>query len=122
MVASVGIIWGFSWIIVGSAAFFLGFVAGLMVVLSQIIFAIGEMIWSPTAPAVVNDFAPAHLRGRYNAISGLQWSISGIIGPAIAGTFLGYDLQIFWVVLMVLGSVIPVALFAQLRHSPVRGG
>ncbi len=121
MVASVGIIWGLSWIVVGSAALFVGAVAGLMVVLSQVIFAIGEMIWAPTAPAVVNDFAPDHLRGRYNAISGLQWNISGVISPAIAGTLLGYDLQIFWVVLMVLGSVIPVALFAQLRHSAIRG-
>ncbi len=117
MLASVGIIWGLSWIVVGSAALFVGAVAGLMVVLSQVIFAIGEMIWAPTFPTVVNDFAPDHLRGRYNAILGLQWNMAGVVGPAIAGTLLGYDLQIFWVVLMVLGSVIPVALFAQLRHK-----
>ena len=45
------------------------------------VFAFGEMIFSPVAPSLINAFAPPHLRGRYNAVGGLVWSVSGALGP-----------------------------------------
>ena len=59
------------------------------VILCQFIFAFGEMIWSPILPSVVNQLAPEHLRGRYNAAGANAWQISLIAGPTIAGTLLG---------------------------------
>ena len=31
----------------------------------------------PVGPALVNEIAPEHLRGRYNAAAGLAWGVSG---------------------------------------------
>jgi MFS family permease len=53
------------------------------------IFALGECLMSPTVPGLVNDMAPDHLRGRYNASYSLVFSIGNIIGPALAGFFIG---------------------------------
>ncbi len=50
-------------------------------------FALGETLWSPVAPALLNELAPEHLRGRYNSFQSLLWGVSGAIGPMITGLF-----------------------------------
>jgi len=117
VIASVGGIFAISWAMVGVAAFLIGAAAGLLVALSQIVFAVGEMIWSPTAPTLINELAPTHLQGRYNAIGSLQWSVSGVAGPAIAAAFFSRDLLSQWLVLTVVGSLLPVIMFVALAQS-----
>ena len=43
--------------------------ATLLVAACASVFAFGETLLQPTIPALVNDLAPDHLRGRYNALS-----------------------------------------------------
>ena len=43
----------------------------------------------PTIPALVNDLAPDHLRGRYNALSTAAFSLASIIAPVVAGWLIG---------------------------------
>ena len=112
-----GWIWATSWIFVGGASLVYGFWAGVLVATSQIIFAIGEMIWSPTSPTIANELAPDHLRGRYNAMMGMQWNVAGVIGPAIVGVMLGRNLSNQWLALMVIGSLVPIALFKSVTKS-----
>lgn len=64
--------------------------AGFAVAMS--VFAVGECIMSPTVPGLVNDLAPDHLRGRYNASYSLVFSIGNIIGPMLSGFLLGASL------------------------------
>jgi MFS family permease len=52
------------------------------------VFAIGECLFSPTLPAIVNDLAPPKLRGRYNAALGLLLTLGRMLGPALAGAAL----------------------------------
>jgi len=47
----------------------------------------------------------------------LQWGISGIAGPAIAGLMIGAHLEQLWVLAMALGVLIPMPLFAYLKRS-----
>jgi MFS family permease len=61
------------------------------VIMCQLIFALGEMICSPILPSVVNQLAPEHLRGRYNASGTNAWQISLIAGPTFADTLLGFN-------------------------------
>lgn len=56
-----------------------GFIAAM------VMFGIAETAMSPTLPAIVNDLAPDHLRGRYNGVSALGWTTGFLVGPAIAG-------------------------------------
>ena len=108
---SVSLIWALSWLFVGITPLAPLFVAGILLSISQIIFAFGEMVWSPTAPALANELSPEHLRGRANALMGMQWGISGVIGPAMVGTMLDAQLGYLWVLLMIFGALIPIQLF-----------
>jgi MFS family permease len=54
-------------------------------VLAMAIFAVGETLLAPTLPAIVNDLAIEELRGRYNGLSTLAWTVGFMIGPVIAG-------------------------------------
>jgi MFS family permease len=65
--------------------------------LNVIIITIGEMIVMPILQAVVANFAPVEMRGRYMAISGLTWLIPATIGPAAAGYILdNYNPNLVW--------------------------
>ena len=76
------------------------------VILCQFIFAFGEMIWSPILPSVVNQLAPEHLRGRYNAAGANAWQISLIAGPTIAGTLLGSGAHWYWLGGLIAGLLV----------------
>ena len=76
------------------------------VILCQFIFAFGEMIWSPILPSVVNQLAPEHLRGRYNAAGANAWQISLIAGPTIAGTLLGAGAHWYWLGGLIAGLLV----------------
>jgi MFS family permease len=52
---------------------------------AMVLFALGETLLSPAVPAIVNDIAPEHLRGRYNGGYTLAWSAGFIAGPTAAG-------------------------------------
>ena len=69
------------------------------------VFATAEMIQSPLMPAIVNDLADPHVRGRYNAAVSWSWSIGNVIGPVIGGAVLGAGLHALWIGLGILGCV-----------------
>jgi len=105
-------LWGASWGAVGLG----GFTGALVfLVLAQVIFAAGEMVWSPVMPAVVNALAPAQLRGRYNAASGASWQVGLILGPSMAGLLLGAGADKLWLLLTVAGCGVAVAMAWSLR-------
>ncbi|MEN8242527.1 MAG: MFS transporter, partial [Chloroflexota bacterium] len=63
-----------------------GFVGGFsMLALAMVIITIGEMIMIPVAQALVAQFAPEDMRGRYMAVYGIAWSIPFAAGPYFAG-------------------------------------
>ncbi len=114
MASLVGITWAISWVVLGASVLFLPIA---MLSLGQIIFAIGETIWAPVGPALVNAMAPDQLRGRYNAVMGLQWGISGMAGPALTGAILGRHLGTQWWMLMTVGTLLGAALLLLLRRE-----
>jgi MFS family permease len=87
-------------------------------------FGLGETLWAPVAPAIVNDLAPEQLRGRYNALQGMTWTVAMIIGPALAGLLLGNGLVHVWVGCTVGGTALASVLFLHLRRhlSPRQDG
>jgi MFS family permease len=56
-----------------------------MFALAMVLIALGETLVAPTIPALANDLAPDHLRGRYNGAFTLAWTTGFILGPAVAG-------------------------------------
>ena len=114
---TVGWIWAASWVVIAMTSLFSGFTAGIILAISQVIFAFGEMIWSPTAPALTNEIAPEQIRGRYNAMMGLQWNFAGVVGPLIAGFFFAQKWDIEWITLMIIGSLVGLLFFKREKIS-----
>ena len=120
-VAMAAVIWSIAWVslaisgVINSGA--LIFVIGC-----QFVFAIGEMVWSPVLPSVVNQLAPDHLRGRYNAAATNTWQIAMVAGPAVAGTLLGAKLHWFWLASLMIGLLLvaSAALRLKLPDRPIQ--
>ena len=89
------------------------------------VFATGEMIQSPLMPAIVNDLAEPHTRGRYNAAVSWAWSIGGVLGPVIGGAVLGARLHVLWIGLGVAGCIVGAVmtrLLEQVLPAQANGG
>lgn len=109
------LLWALSWVALAVGLKLPGLWPAIFAGLAMGIFALGEMVWSPVGPAIPNDLAPEHLRGRYNAVSSLNWTISGAIGPAIGGFMLNHKLVYQWIGLLILGFAISAVLAEGLR-------
>jgi MFS family permease len=112
-----GLIWAVAWAVVALAWLSPGqWPSVLCVVAGLAVFGAGETIWAPVMPALVNGLAQERLRGRYNALGGMTWTISGIVGPGLAGLLLGGAGAGWWVALCVGGSLLGAAAFLTLRR------
>lgn len=96
-------IWAVFWVVVAASAGLHPVAAGVVIALGFGLFALGEMVFSPVGPSLINAFAPPHLRGRYNAVAGQVWGVSGALGPAIAGWALGNGFGVVWALGLALG-------------------
>jgi MFS family permease len=109
--ALVALIWGGSWLILGSAGLVPpGILRALLICTCAAVFGLGETLFSPVNPAITNDLAPERLRGRYNAVTSLTWNVAFSLGPAFAGLLLGRDLPAVWVAILVGGCLVAAVL------------
>ena len=54
-------------------------------IIAMIVSTIGEMVVAPVGQALVAQFSPEDMRGRYMAMFGFTWGISFAFGPLLAG-------------------------------------
>jgi MFS family permease len=101
---------GFAGLVPGTA------VAAVLVIASMAIFAFGETLLSPIAPAITNDLAPERLRGRYNAVGSLSFQIAAITAPVSAGALIGHGFATAYVVLLVGGCAVFGVLVLRLER------
>jgi len=120
MLALCAVIWSVSWAVIATSDAVDGWVAVMLVVVGLGIFGLGETLWAPLAPAIVNDLAAEELRGRYNALQGMTWTVAMIIGPALSGLLIGNGLERLWVVCTVGGTAVAALLFLDLRRHLTR--
>jgi len=110
-------VWAGSWVLMGLSGLVPGSVAGSVLLLSSMgVFALGETLLSPVAPAVVNDLAPDHLRGRYNAVSSGVFQLAAIAGPVVAGLLLGRRLPAVFVGVLLAGCLAMVVLLRRVER------
>jgi MFS family permease len=92
----VAVFWFLFWIILESTLALPAAASIPMLCLAMVVFAIGETMLQPVGSAIVNDIAPEHLRGRYNAAAGLSWGISSSLAPAITALYFSVHLGNWW--------------------------
>lgn len=120
-----GVVWVVAWTVLGSTGLVPGGTSAIVgVLLFHAVFAFGETLLQPTIPAITNDLAPDHLRGRYNAINAGAFQAGTIAGPAAAGVLLQHDLAVVYVALMVAGcaAIGAIALVLERRITPEANG
>ncbi|MGH3655957.1 MAG: MDR family MFS transporter [Micromonosporaceae bacterium] len=96
------------------AAVFIGVGFGTVAVADQIwvyavsvaIWTVGEMLMSPSNSSLIADLAPAALRGRYNGVFSLGFSVASFAAPVLAGLTMQYSGEAtLWIGCLVLGLV-----------------
>ena len=112
LIGVVGLLWGASWLILAAVPEIPRLPAFIVLLGSTVIFALGETVWSPTAPALVNAIAPDHLRGRYNSAQSLTWNLGAMGAPLASGALIGAGRGALWAVLVGVGCVL-AGLYAQ---------
>jgi MFS family permease len=109
-------IWAVAWTVMGVTGLVPGtVVASVLLVLSLGVFGLGETLLSPVGAAVINDLAPDHLRGRYNAVNSAVFQVAAIVGPIAAGHLLGWRLPVVFVGMLLLGCAVMVVLLHRVE-------
>jgi MFS family permease len=118
VIAVMSLVWACSWVLLGLSGLVPGTIgATLLVAACASVFAFGETLLQPTIPALVNDLAPDHLRGRYNALSSGSFQLAAVIAPPISGVLIGHALGNAYIGLLVVGCLV-CGLVAIARLEP----
>jgi MFS family permease len=112
------LIWAVAWVTLGASGLLPGTLgATVLVAACTSIFALGETLMQPTIPPLVNDLAPDHLRGRYNAVSTGAFSLAAIIAPVTAGWMIGHGLSSLYIWQLVAGCGVVALVALRLERS-----
>ena len=110
--------WALSWTLLGATALVPGTIAATILLAScAAVFGLGETMLQPTSSAMINDLAPDHLRGRYNALSSLMFSGAFVIGPVLSGVLIGRHLGGVYIAFLIGGCALlaVIALWVERR-------
>lgn len=123
VIAMVGLIWAFAWIVAGYAGLGHGSqtMATAAFISTYALFGLGESMLSPTVAPLVADLAPDEMVGQYNAAFALVKQLALAVGPAVGGP-MGAALHGPYIVTFVLFSlgVSVLALRLGRRLTPVQ--
>ncbi|HUC56930.1 MAG TPA: MFS transporter, partial [Streptosporangiaceae bacterium] len=116
--AMAAVTWAVTWVIVIAAGQLgSGAAAAALFAIALVAFGVGETLFSPTLPAIVNDIAPPEAAGRYNGLSTLAFTTGFLLGPVIGGAALGAGAGTALFGALVLACLIAAALALALgRH------
>jgi MFS family permease len=113
--AASAVLWAASWGLLGLVPVVGdGFRLAVVLVFGGL-FGVGEMFMAPTLQPLVNALASDRLRGRYNAASGLMFSIGFVAAPAVSAGLIGQGLGVAWLAGMVAMALIAAAVALRLR-------
>jgi MFS family permease len=113
--------WMVAWALLGATSLVPGTVTATVLLAGCAgVFGLGETMLQPTSAAMINDLAPDHLRGRYNALSSLMFSVAFVVGPVVSSLLIGRHLGLVYVGFLVGGCAVlaVIALVVERRLPP----
>ena len=116
VMAAAGVLWSVFWLILFLTLHLPAVLAVILMCAAMAIFAVGETMMSPIGPALVNQIAPDHLRGRYNAAQGLTYALAGTLAPAITAFFFSVNWGNYWPLCVGSASLCGSFLMLRLRR------
>lgn len=102
-------VWAVAWSIIGLAGLHwasLPVLASVFIIAGAAVFGFGETLMQPALPAITNDLAPAHLRGRYNAVTSGAFQLGAVSAPVVAGYLFQHDLGGVFIGMLVGGCAV----------------
>lgn len=95
-------------VIIGAGFGLVAFADSLwMYALTVAVWTVGEMLMSPSNASLIADLAPASMRGRYQGVHSLGYSVATFAAPVLAGLTLQYAGQYaLWGGCFVLGLLV----------------
>ncbi|MGW3137754.1 MFS transporter [Streptomyces sp. NPDC001139] len=109
-------LWATSWTLVLLATHLPPSSAALGFVTAAVVFGLGETLFAPTLPTLVNDIAPPALQGRYNGATAFAFTTGFALGPALSGLLLGHRLRTPLLLTLILTCTAVAPLAIRLRH------
>ncbi|GAB2476130.1 MFS transporter [Xylanimonas ulmi] len=114
-------VWAVAWLVLGTTGLVPGGLAAAAgVLVFHGVFGLGETLLQSALPALTNDMAPDHLRGRYNAVNSGAFQAGTIAGPIVAGFLLQHHLAGGFIAVVVAGcaALAGTALALERRVTP----
>lgn len=83
-----------------------------------LVWTVGEMLNSPSNSTLIAALSPAAMRGRYQGVMSLSWSVAGFAAPVLGG-YVQQHLgdEVLW---LGCGAIAVVAALGQLWSGPAR--
>jgi MFS family permease len=119
------VLWALAWLLLGGTGLVAGTAMAVVGVLAfHAVFALGETLMQPSIPAIINDLADDHLRGRYNAVNAGAFQGGTILAPVAAGILLERGWSTAFIAMAVAGcvAVAAMALVVERLITPVVNG
>jgi MFS family permease len=92
-----------------------------LLVLTVVLFTLGEMVSMPLSGAYVADLAPARQRGLYMGTYGLVWSVAFICGPSLGMLLFSVSPLALWCGCGLLGLLAAGLILPEPRGLPTLG-
>ncbi|MFQ5577806.1 MAG: MFS transporter, partial [Anaerolineae bacterium] len=109
---------------IGTAIFGVGFLmygfvtSFVMFMVAMALVTVGEMFITPIGQALVAQFSPEDMRGRYMALFGFSWSVPSAVGPLLAGVIMdNADPRWVWYLAGLVGLAAAAAFAGLQRRS-----
>ncbi|MEU7891805.1 MFS transporter [Nonomuraea sp. NPDC049152] len=80
----------------------------LALVVTVVVWTLGEIVTAGSSGAIVASLAPAHLRGRYAGLFGFAWALAGLMAPLMA-PLLEISTSALWFTVGTIGLVTAAA-------------
>ena len=118
------VLWVVSWLVLSAAGLGPAMLAAVAVVTFMGLFGFGEIFMQIAIPAITNDMADDHIRGRANAVNAGAFQGGAILGPVVSGFLLEHDLPAAFIGAMVGGLVVMAAAIVALERqlTPTENG
>ncbi len=123
--AATAVLWAVAWMMFGLTGLVAGgATAAAGVVVSLGVFGVGEALMQPTSASLVNDLAPGHMRGRYNAAFSSASQAGAVVAPLASGVILGRHWSTAFVAVLLALCVVFAAIALRLEGlvSPAVNG
>ncbi len=83
-----------------------------LLMLTVVVWTMGEMINAPVNGAYVADLSPAQMRGRYQGVASMGFTLANFIAPVFGGMLLDHaPPATLWIVLAVVGVAVAIGQF-----------